>query len=94
MNPSLNAPNYPPSLPYPSLHFTTPLDNLNTFTFPSVHHTVHYLPPKRREARVHRHGVTYQKTNFEQRCCESSNNIVNWIMMYFLRLMYDVSANL
>jgi hypothetical protein len=45
MNPSLNAPITPPSLPYPSLRFTMPLDNLNTFTFPSVHHINHFPNP-------------------------------------------------
>jgi hypothetical protein len=40
MNPSLYAPIYPPSL-----HFTTLLDNLNTFTFPSVHHINHFPNP-------------------------------------------------
>jgi hypothetical protein len=40
MNPALYAPIYPPSLHYPSLHFTTLLDDLNTFTFPSVHHMI------------------------------------------------------
>jgi hypothetical protein len=45
MNPSLYAPIYPSSLHYPSLHFTTLLDNLNTFTFPSVHHINHFPNP-------------------------------------------------
>jgi hypothetical protein len=45
MNPSMYAPIYPSSLPYPSLHLTTLLDNLNTFTFPSVHHINHFPNP-------------------------------------------------
>jgi len=34
---------------------------------------------------------TSEDLNFEHRHCESGNNIVNWIMVYFLRLVYDVS---
>jgi hypothetical protein len=45
MHPSLLAPIYPPSLLYPSLHFTKLLDNRNTFTFPSVHHVNHFPNP-------------------------------------------------
>jgi len=45
MNASLNAPNYPPSLPFPSLHFTSHLVNHNTYTFPLVHHINHFPNP-------------------------------------------------
>jgi len=55
---------------------------------------LYYRLSKRREGRVHRHGVTSEDLNFEQRRCEGSSDIVNCIMMFFLRLIYDVSAYL
>ena len=45
MNPAPYALIYPPSLHCPSLHFTTLLDDLNTFTFHSVHHINHFPNP-------------------------------------------------